>query len=309
MLKTKQGIIINDDVVKYYVSNYGTAAIMWLNNIDTIIDIFEKKWHISIVDSESNVNFTVLLYGKSYIYGDIVLKMIPPFCPRLQREVYFYNELPYSNMAKIVEYDLKLGGFLMQRIHHCENSIKLETVSGLFKKMYEERKRTKGLNQNYSYEFDFFKSINFAKSQIVESKDDKLLKYLPIIEKSIHYYKDSKRGTSLFLIHGDAHSHNILCDNESIYLIDPIGYAGPFEVEYARFIGTYIRENENYIHLSDIIEFFVDKGLLSNNVALAVGYDVTMRACNTFREKNTLKEIVDSFEWARKTCSSVDALL
>lgn len=306
MLGAKFNISIEEKTISYLISNYGQEAQKWIEDIESIVELLSNKWHLSILGSEPNARFGCILYGKSDIYGDIVLKLVPPCCIRLGQEILCYKKLSYSNMVTLYDYDLSLGGFLLRRIFNRPIE-SLESVSVLFETMYSQRQEVQWDSDRYSYELAFHASLSNAKAIILKRSDNKLEEFLPAIEKALFYYRKIEKK-KLFFIHGDAHIHNILRDSQNTYLIDPIGYMAPFEVEYARFIGTYIRENEAYNLLSAIIQKVVCGKCDSRQVLSAIGFDVTMRACNTFCEGNTYEEILDALAWTKRTWNAIESL-
>lgn len=306
MLNGKRPIPIEESTISFLVSNYGLDAQEWIDNIDSIVEELSYKWNLTIIGSEPNARFGCILYGKSKIYGEIVLKLVPPCCKRLEQEILCYKELTYSKMATLFEYDLNLGGFLLQRIHY-QPVTDLQPIARLFDTMFSQRKEVLRDSAQYSYEKAFFSSLNFAREEVLRRSDDMLKEFLSLIDKAIYYY-DNLNKKNLYFIHGDAHIHNILYDLKDTYLIDPIGYTAPFEIEYARFVGTFIRENKAYDRLQDILYKVTSDNCTFQDVLSCVGFDVTMRACNTFSEGNTYEEILDALEWSKHTWEAIESI-
>ena len=139
MLGTKFKVSIEENTISYLISNYGQEAQKWISNIENIVELLSNKWHLSIIGSEPSARFGCILYGKSEIYGDIVLKLVPPCCSRLEQEILCYEKLSYSNMVTLYDYDLDLGGFLLRRIFNRPIE-SLEPISVLFNTMYFQRR-------------------------------------------------------------------------------------------------------------------------------------------------------------------------
>lgn len=288
----------------FLISNYGNRAKYWIDNINDTIKYLSVFWNINITDgSNFKSRFGCLLLGT--VQGiEVVLKLIPPCCPRLEQEIKCYSILPYHNMAELIASDLEKGALLLKRIY-CKPIDSIDMIADLFEAMYKER--TVATNEQLTlYQNAFFESLGNAFLQVIQSNDKHLARFLTIISHAKTYYNNQKE-TTCYLLHGDVHINNILFDGEQMVLIDPIGYIGPFEIEYARFIGTFIRENDlNGISLETIIEKISRQKCSTEKIAIAVGYDVTMRACNTFIEGNTYDEILAALEWAEKTWGLVE---
>lgn len=288
---------------RFLIRNYKEEAEIWMDHINDIILELCEKWNMTITGQEEQSQFGCILYGKSN-GTDVVLKLIPPCCSRLRDEISCYFYLPYSSMVELYAYDLKLGGFLLKRIRNYP--IKdLGKIASIFHTMYSERRVAKEAGSN-SYGMRFRESLRTAEDAISGCSDEKIRGFLQYIARAENAYS-TMEGNPAYLLHGDAHIHNILDDGQNLFLIDPIGYVGPFEIEYARFLGTYIRENNLYhTSLKDLIRLVCGDDCPIENISCALGYDVTMRACNTFMEGNTDLEILDAILWSEKIWKMID---
>lgn len=302
-------IEIDKRTQEYLSLNYGEEVKYWIDNIDEIVDSFIKKWNLTYVGQEPKSRFGCILYVE-YNNDEYVLKLIPPCCERLYSEVKCYHELPYSNMLELVDSDIELGGFLIKRISNKKLD-KLEYIQTLFRTMYMQRKKVNdSINGFFVYADSFMESLARARKIIENSSDKEYKSLLVYIERAKECFSVNLEKKDCYLLHGDAHIHNILFDGETISLIDPIGYIGPFEIEYARFWGTYIRENDvTQDNIDSIIKYMEVNGNLSPSVIYALGVDVTMRTCNTFFEGDSYEEIKDAIMWCKRVWDLVDVLL
>lgn len=306
MLKEYINSSFEEAIRDFLIGNYGNSAQQWIDNIDGTVQYLSKKWKINIrknCDLKSKFGFLMLGTTQGI---EVVLKLIPPCCPRLEQEINCYSILPYHNMAELLRYDMEKGAFLLKKIC-CKPIENITMIADLFESMYKERV-VATTEQLTIYKKAFCDSLSNAYCKIIESNDKQLMHYLPLIQKAKDVYSKQQNEVS-YLLHGDAHINNILYDGEELILIDPIGYIGPFEIEYARFIGTFIRENDLYdMPLKNVIEKISRNNCSIDNIAAAIGYDVTMRACNTFCEGNTYEEIIDALKWAEKIWNLVDQI-
>ena len=148
-----------------------------------------------------------------------------------------------------------------------------------------------------------------ARNVVTSSSDEKLNAFLPSItrsEASIRLFDRCER----YIIHGDAHEYNMLMDGENCVLIDPLGYVAPFEIEYARYLGTAMK----FTQMSADEFFGLLKRILPESADLravltAFAIDTTLRGCNTFIEGNTYDEICFGADWARRAWAYADALI
>ncbi len=297
---------VSSETIDYLISNYGDDAKKWIDNIDDTIMKLCKKWRVSITGYEPNSRFGCILYGKKENV-DVVMKLVPPCCLRLKQEIECYFLLPYHNMVDFYDCDYELGAFLIKRIFSLPN-IELTHISDMFSTMYNERKTMKNVVIG-DYKTAFYASLDNAWDVICKCDNLDMLHFLNSITKAKETF-DKTAKEPFYILHGDVHIHNILYDSKQVYLIDPIGYIGPFEIEYARFLGTYIRENNLYASsLTALIKSINRNDSMSQNIIYALGYDVTMRACNTFLEGNTRDEIFDAIMWAENIWKLIDTTL
>lgn len=306
MLKNQYSVHLESATSNFLLRNYGDSALAWINSLDDIVKELSCQWNIQIVGQEPNSRFGCILYAKG-IEGDVVLKLVPPCCSRFQQEILCYQVLPYHNMVHLYSYDMIMGGFMMEKIENYPIQ-NLGVIAGLFHTMFEERTIARHENlQKYTDAFLF--SINYAESIIKDKNNICYNRLLPLINRAKLLYSVFSKNQE-YVIHGDTHIHNILFNESDIYLIDPIGYIGPFEIEYARFIGTYIRENGILSsELLPLVEQISNNDWPIINILFALEFDVTMRTCNTFFEGNIDEEIVDAINWCENIWQLVDCSL
>lgn len=306
MLKRDVSFALGNHTRDFLLKNYHTEVQPWIENFNEIIAQLSAKWEMTITDYEVQSRFGCILYGFSK-NTSTAMKLVPPCCPRLEQEVLCYRMLPYHNMVELYDYDFDLGGILLHRVNSFPIP-NMNVIANLFQAMFEER-ASASHPEITDYSEAFHESLNRAYTSISRSQDPRQQSFLAVIEKARSYYKKIERNGTFFL-HGDAHIHNILYDGSDVFLIDPIGYNGPFEIEYARFIGTFVRENHLYdIPLRDLVEKVSRGNCPVQEIMIAIGCDVTMRACNTFFEGNTDEEIIDALCWSKRIWKMVDSAL
>lgn len=291
----------------YLIQSYGLKAKLWIQDYDNYVEELVKKWNLNIHGYEESSRFGAIFYAFSVQFGEVVLKIIPVFSDRLKSEIQCYFELPYSSMCNIIDFDYSIGAILLEYVN-AQGVPTIDQYISFLNELYVER-RVRELNfikvQEYWEIWEIAASIAEEKRLILSKEYNyKLSKCLDICFR----YKKVLRNLPQYYIHGDVHEHNIL-GKDKLILIDPIGYIAPFEVEYARFVGTYFREHSVSEYELEHIIFSVLKcgrdESESIKFCLILGLDVTLRACNTFFEGNVLKEIEEAIDWACSVWSFV----
>ena len=124
-------------------------------------------------------------------------------------------------------------------------------------------------------------------------------------EKAMAQFAASERC----LIHGDAHAFNLLEEGDTCLMIDPLGYVAPYAFEWARYLGTAMKEkNLPADYFRGIVQRLSGGNAPVEEVLRAFAIDTTLRACNTFIEGNTYQEICFAADWARRAWDYYDAL-
>ena len=281
---------------EYLTQVFDKQAKMWIEQFDKQVELLLDKWHLTIVGQEENSKFGAVFYTFSLEHGKTVLKMIPPFSKRMKQEIYCYQSLPYAEMCPMLEYDSDIGAILLQYFPGNKEQ-DLDDYLSLFQCMKKERRFVTENEEVTDYWSVWEESAACAikgKQNLSAEYENLLTNCLEQSNKLMPYAKELPK----YYVHGDAHVHNIV-GNKELVLIDPIGYNAPFGIEYARFVGTWYRENLiETDELKEVLRSLSDnmQDYLHNCLMLAL--DVTFRMCNTFSEGNTQAEICDAIHWA-----------
>lgn len=291
---------ISDGTISYLKQQFPAYADAWLNELDVSLKHLMDKWQLTFTGHERNSRFGTILYAGSKLYGDVAVKIVPWFCPRLKSEIECYRALPYKEMCRLYDVDEELGAMLLKYVEetdreNCDKAL-------VFDSLYRQRKPA--VQEDYPLLYPYSEVLEDvlanAKKVIKASGDEKLFAFLPSIEKAqnaISLFENDEK----YIIHGDAHEYNMLGSKDGCVLIDPLGYIAPFAFEYARYLGTAMKENEmqndDFFRLSEKV--FSGKGDFRKNLT-AFSIDVTLRACNTFIEGNTYEEILFAGSWAKR---------
>ncbi len=292
----------------YLQQAYGSIAEAWIKVFDAHVDYLLDKWKLTIQSQEENSRFGAIFYTFSAEYGDTVLKIIPYFCERLKNEIRCYQKLPYTAMCNMLDYETTIGAILLEYIPG-EKRQNVESYLALLKQMQVERHPVTAEDTEVTdYWAAWERSVQYAKMSLERVSWDYqkcMLECLDQCAKQLTYGKQLPK----YYVHGDGHIHNIV-GNNPLVLIDPIGYQAPFGVEYARFLGTWYRENKTGTDaLREMMMLLsVDAEDYRDN-CLMLAMDVTFRACNVFSEGNTQAEIYDAIEWANRIWHSIQEIL
>ena len=300
---------ISQATLHYLMQRYPAYTPEWLKNFEGEVRRLEKKWGVTVEGHERDSRFGTILYGQSQVYGPVAVKIVPWFSPRLMGEVYCYQHLPYKEMCPLYAVDEKLGAMLLKyvTVPECADPEKKEAAIAA---LYPQRRiATQEDLQHVPHYEDVLSEVSAIALENIARTGDAGYAHLALSVQRAADAMAAFRDSERCLIHGDAHAFNLLEEGASCLLIDPLGYVAPFAFEWARYLGTAMKEEELP---ADV--FLGMAGRISGGnapmeeVLRAFAIDTTLRACNTFIEGNTYQEICHSADWARRAWDYYDRL-
>ncbi len=298
---------ISAGTMQYLLQQYPEHTPEWLAAFEGEVHRLEDTWRLTITGYEDKSRFGTILYGKSETYGDAAVKIIPWFSPRMKGETYCYRRLPYQQLCPLYAVDDALGAMLLRYVEPApaSDAHKERTIRSL----YAQRRLADAQDVVMPRYQDVLSGVaENAKIEIARRMDGEIAAMSEPIERAmqaIHAFD----GEPLYALHGDAHGFNLLEEGDGCVLIDPLGYRAPFVFEWARYLGTAMKETaipDADFHA--IAQRLSDGNAPLNTVLRAFAIDTTLRACNTFIEGNTRDEICFAAQWARRAWAYHDIL-
>lgn len=290
---------ISPGTVSYLTQQFPEHAEKWLLSLPEQIHLLAEKWQLVYTGHEQNSRFGTILYASSRMYGDVAVKIVPWFSPRLKSEILCYRLLPYREMCPLMDVDTELGAMLLKFVSPSafENTPLPVTV---FSSLFSQKRAYAGEEGLPHYENVLSEVLINAENTVHASGDENLSVFLPSIQKALSAIKTFDKDQK-YIIHGDAHEYNMLMSESGCVLIDPLGYIAPFEFEYARYLGTAMKHTEYPTdEFLSLAKKLLPDGADMKKCLTAFAIDVTLRASNTFIEGNTYEEICFGGHWARR---------
>ncbi len=301
---------ISTATLQYLMQQYPEHTPGWLESFTDEVHRLEEMWGVTVEGYERDSRFGTILYGQSEKYGKVAVKIVPWFSPRLQGEVYCYQHLPYREMCPLYAVDEKLGAMLLKYVTIPEAADPEKKEAAIAALYAQRRIATQEDAQHVPHYEDVLHEVSAnALSEIARTGDAGYAHLALSIEraqKAMAAFADSERC----LIHGDAHAFNLLEEGDSCLMIDPLGYVAPFAFEWARYLGTAMKEKQlPAAYFRQIVLRLTQRNASLEEALRAFAIDTTLRACNTFIEGNTYQEICYSADWARRAWDYYDALV
>ena len=300
---------ISDATLKYLMQRYPEHTPGWLETFEDEVNRLEAMWGVKVECYERDSRFGTILYGQSEKYGRVAMKIVPWFSPRLQGEVYCYHHLPYKEMCPLYAVDEKLGAMLLKYVHGAENADPAKKETAIAALYPQRRIATQEDARHVPHYEDVLAEVSaIALAEIARTGDPgyaHLALSIQRAEKAMAAFAGSERC----LIHGDAHAFNLLEEGDSCLMIDPLGYIAPFAFEWARYLGSAMKEkNLPADYFREIVLRLTQDNAPLEEALRAFAIDTTLRACNTFIEGNTHQEICFAADWAKRAWDYCDML-
>ena len=299
---------ISDATLQYLLQQYPAHTPGWLESFEGEVHRLEELWGVQVKGHERNSRFGTILYGTTERYGDVAVKIVPWFSPRLMSEVYCYHHLPYREMCPLYAVDEKLGAMLLKYVPPTDSAPSPRKEAAIAALYAQRRIAGDGDEALPLYEDVLGEVTAIAKAEIDRTGDPGYAHLAVSADKALEKMRAFDGGERC-IIHGDAHAFNLLEEGEGCLMIDPLGYRAPFAFEWARYLGSAMKETAMPDEDFRALALRLSQGNAPlEEVLRAVAIDTTLRACNTFIEGNTHAEICFAADWADRAWHYYDAL-
>ncbi|PAV28230.1 hypothetical protein CIL05_17850 [Virgibacillus profundi] len=234
--------------VRQKAMNLGSEGEQWLRLLDEIIQIFERKWKIHMGKNLNGGTEAFVAEVTTEDGVDAILKlMMPPVEGNtvLELEVEALTIADGDGYVRLLNYDMEHRATLLERLGPPLRDMdypidtQIEIICRTLKKSWDKPLPYDHKLQSASTIINWFS--NFIPRLWIELESPCSRK---LIDKALVFLKSRLANTSLettVLVHGDAHSGNILQDmtpKESYKFIDPDGMIA----EPAYDLGVLMRE-------------------------------------------------------------------
>lgn len=271
-------ILKNVTRLKHYLEvNHPSETAQWIETLKKEIPDLLKKWQIESYRVIKTSHFGIIFLARSIKYGKCVMKIIPPFIDRYEGERSCYQKINSSYMCEMYDFDDSCSSILLERCEEADLAFDTDNKSVF---TFFERVMS---SQETAYSEENFKNYqSILENKINETdfdyKKDRIMDY---VNRAVEEYHSVFSNAPLTLIHGDLHRYNIMCKNDELIAIDPIGYIAPREFDIARYIGTELTDgNATAEEMLDYFATVTDRDKLKS----ALFIDIVFRLHNSLFE-------------------------
>lgn len=294
-------VLITEGIRTFLLRREPDRTLQWIDRVYSAVPELASRWEIRSFLPNQVSRYGLVLQAKSGIYGNVILKFIPGFVGRFERELEAMRILPKSYMCGLLDASEDFGCMLLKEI-----------IPARFACFEESRKLTAFFShvvgdavpytdalrlRHIPYYFDELteKISNTASMPYGREQTEPELLYAAELYEKV--FSDAKR----YVMHGDLHELNILDDGKRFYGIDPNGMLGPIELECVRFIRNDVRNHASsgferrFEILLRSFSRFVDIGRLLDIFII----DMAFCTFNSVFENDDPKETCDDLELIR----------
>lgn len=207
----------------------------WEKRLDKDVEHLFAKWKIYEFSVNRDAYTGLVLECRSRKYGEVVVKMYPPFLHwRYVKETFVMTTLKNYPQALLLEVEAESNAMLLGRVipgDYVDFETDQVDIAVMFKQMQRGRinaadiekipAEIKGIIDQTEDEFTIAAQCDYYPNMI---------RYLLDCAKKV--YAESFAGEEKFLLHGDAYYKNALRSQDGIRVIDPVGYVDAFVFEY-----------------------------------------------------------------------------
>ena len=238
-----RNMLLTEGISTFLLRRRRGETLQWIDRVYSVLPELISRWEIRSLLPNQISRYGLVLHAESGQYGDVILKFIPGFVGRFERELEAMRILPQSYMCGLIDAAESAGCMLLQeivpaRFARFEESGKLNAFfSHVIGDAVPFTESTRLRHIPY-----YFDELTEKISRCADMPYGRGLIEPELIHAAELYqavFADAKR----YVLHGDLHELNILDDGKRFYGIDPNGMLGPIELECVRFIRNDVRNH------------------------------------------------------------------
>jgi len=241
-----KNILLTNGIKANLLRNEREKTLQWINEIYAGFPELINRWEITSFIPNQVSRYGLVLEAKSEKYGEVVLKYIPEFVGRFERELEAMRLLPKEYMCPLLDFDESKRIMLLQKITNAK-----------YARFEDNRKLTEFFEAVLNHAVEYAPATELVHipmyyEELCEKRNhvDRLAyqkePITKVLDEAIRLYENVFQNSQLYVLHGDLHSLNILDDGIRWWGIDPNGMLAPKELELVRFIRNDVRSHPEF---------------------------------------------------------------
>lgn len=292
-----KSILITEGLKSYLLRLERDKTLRFIDDVYSMLPQLIARWEVTSFLPNQISRFGLVLQAKSRKFGGVVLKFIPDFVGRFERELEAMKLLPESYMCRLIDFEETCNCMLLEKIEPArfacfEENLKLtnffrNVISQAVAYAGQELKFIPYYFEELKAKYDQIDSCPYCRDQVKTE-----------LEYAIELYKRQFLDAELYILHGDLHEQNILDNGNQFYGIDPNGMLAPLELECVRFIRNDVRKHSAFGFAERFKVLLYSFGRFVDINRLVSMFIIDMAFCtfNSTFENDDPKETYDDLE-------------
>ena len=236
-------ILFTEGIRNFLLRRSPEQTLQWLDRVYSIIPALSRRWSIRSLLPNQLSRYGLVLYAESETLGNVILKFIPSFVGRFERELEAMKILPRSYMCELIDVAEDFGCMLLKEIVPARFASfgETEKLDAFFSHVIGDAvplTDTMHLRHIPAYYDELTDKIRNCGAMPYGRE-----RIEPELMEAAELYRTVFQNAGHYVLHGDLHENNILDDGKRFYGIDPNGMLGPIELECVRFIRNDVRNH------------------------------------------------------------------
>ncbi len=255
----------------------------WLQQLPDLYETLAKKWGLQSFAVNHISTYGLILETHSAAHGDVILKMVPPYTGRYQREKAAYRQLSAGYMCPLLDTDDPCNALLLKRIAPGKYAAFDDNIclTAFFDRVVKTATQRDSDPIFPPYRRDLESALERSKeapflSDVLQQE----------MQQALALYDRVFSKEQTYLLHGDLHHYNLLRTAAGYCAIDPIGCLAPLEFEFTRFMRNDILQTPGFDpaeRLRLLLSYF-SKWAAPQRLLTALRIDLSLTAVNATYE-------------------------
>lgn len=239
-------VLYTEGIRSYLLRCQASETARWIDSVYEAMPALLARWEITSFLPNQIARFGLVLQARSEKYGNVILKFIPAFVQRYEREWTAMKMLSKEFMCPLLDDDKALRVMLLREIPNAKFACfdEFQKLKRFFTQVKENAiVFTKEMENPYT---PYYRDELQSKREDIEAVPYCRDEVRSALDLAMALYDEVFAGTELYYLHGDLHENNILDAGDRFLGIDPIGMIAPLEFEFVRFIRDDVRNHPEF---------------------------------------------------------------
>ncbi len=246
-------ILFTEGLKQYLLRDREKECREWIDEVYAFLPKLSEKWEIRDITPFQRSRYGLVLDAPGTKYGDAVIKLIPPFLNRYERELEAMSLLPGSTeggyMCALYDHDGESHALLLEKVRNASFGTfdKTERLKNFYALVFSKAKKVSEAGE-IKYLPDYHEEL-IKKQQTLPGVPYMKEEAEKALREATELFEEAFSSAEKYVIHRDLHQYNLLDDGVRFYGVDPVGNRAPVEFECVRYMRNDMRDHpeEGYL--------------------------------------------------------------